>query len=1263
MHVYSSTHLPTQEEKTHHEMDNSVLMMLNTETSVKAEPLKLLKYPSDRITVVTEKFSYPVKSPDSGHRPKASAGKDNIVPAVPDSYLSAALSHESVATASIVSDHVHCKSNLISTQSPSSMASELNCRLDRQVTMADQLAWEFRRARDGLDTASNISGCSHFELDSNYSDKAETMSTISDVSGYEEEMFRIKRLLLLDSTATPTPPSVEYEKRKGQKSVPVMLRTETLPTKESAEMQIHRLTIQLENAQEEKEKYRIEALAAETKTALEWQEKYQEALRQKAHLEGRLETVQAEMTTLVSGQNEVLGRAQTREQELKLKTAADSKAALQEIEKLALEVNRLQQTVREADSRSQDLALQLELRDSEIAQLKGDVQATEDANEKLRIELQELKIEAESKDESIQSLKSKILDQHVECQSLLQAKLKAENNVTSLKNEIEMTRKSGYWYRDQLHACQATRMKVQQELMASQAEVVSHSHQNERMKGEIAKLHQAVEATQYRAVREKEALMRKLEVIQADMLEREATIFSQIHNESTVDTVNNIAAKLERTEEEKARLLSLSDTAVQELKEEVASLKNEMQTKETALDAAGTENAQLMTRMTVLQKTLNEKELALQLLQNKYKNIEMSYNHLVENLKLKEQTLLELKNEKVAVEVALAAAGREKTEVDMAVSKLKDDFARITMSYQVMKAEVREKEKQITDLKADINEIQRENKGHIEKMNELQKFEEAYKRLQSRISQTQALEQQVEDMSKANMELKLKANELKEAHSYVKQQMSVMKETIAVREEQLLNQTHIFEVHSEELKAKEQCLVELGNEKDAHEEHVRRLQAKIQELVTQNEKLAGETASVQKQLLSASGAIEQFNLLCRRSEEEKSLLEKQIKKMVEERGAARSPQDEAAESACPSPEVLPALQKPLSSHENGCVQTKLCHLYGLLQNIESKLTSLLLEGCDIQEKDFPKQQVNITPINSITEFDSFESVLVSISDSVTKVLEWRDKLMMEMETEKQLNEALRNELSDLKQGTGVNILSGEKLNKVSYGAQAEKVNTESTGSQTVNNGILNYKEQIDAFQKEIIRLKSCLKMSDIEHCERRRKYESNVRTLLKKVKEHMRGRKRMEQALEELHGKTEENMELFTLKCELSKLQAELEASKKSYEEQKRIADRNQEALLVLEKEQGRLAQSCSISREKLPAAPESNDVAVSNEFDQKTRELQLLQTQGRITELEEEVRKSHIIIKELRKEVSKLCYLGYTVLSVLLAENVSVYFQVLFTK
>jgi chromosome segregation ATPase len=937
------------------------------------------------------------------------------------------------------------------------------------------------------------------------------------------------------------------------------------------------------------------------------------------------------MSTLVSGQNEVLDRAKTLEEEVKLRTAADSKAALQEMEKLVLETHRLQQVVREADSQIQDLTVQLELRNSEVSQWKEEVQAAEDANEKLRIELQELKIEAESKNGAIQGLKSKMSEQHIEIQSLLQAKLKAENNLTSLKNEIETTKKSGCWYRDQLHACQAAKVKVQQELITSQENIMSQSHQIERMKGEIANLHQVVEKTQHRAVREKEALMRKLEVIQADMLEREATIFSQIYNESSTDSINTVTAKLKRLEEEKSKMLSLSDTAVQELKEEITSLKNELRTKETALEASETENAQLMMRVTVLQKTLNEKDLAVHLLENKYKNIEMSHSHLEESLKLKEQTLLELKHGKVTAEVALAAAERERKEVDMAISKLRDDFAHITASYQMMKAELREKEKHITNLKADINVLHNEKQSQVETINELGKTEEAFRELQSRMSQTEALEQQVEELSKVNRELNLKIDKLSEAHSYVREQMSKMEETIAAREEQLLNQTNNFEVHIEELKAKEKSLVELQNEKTAVDEHVRRVQIRVQELEAVNEKLADEVASFQKQLPFASGAMKQFDVLSRKSEEEKNLLENQMKDMKKELETAERTSVamnvvETVNTECP-PEILPTLQKSLSSDESGCIETSLHHLYGLIQNAESKLLLLLSEGPGTHEKSFQKEQENTVFSNSLPEFYALCSVLVNINDSVTKILEWQNKLVMEIKTEKQSDEAL-----DLKQGMRVKILSQDELNNISFNNQTENLNTKRSGTQIVSDDNLNYKEQIEALQKEIIKLKGSLKVSEIEHHERRRRYESNVRTLLKKVKEHMRGRKVAERALEGIRGKTEENIELVTLKCENSKLQAELEASKQRWEEQKKIAARNQEALLVLEKERGKLAQSCSISKERLP---EISYIAVSNEFDQKTRELQLLQTQDRVAELEEEVRKLHIINKELRREVS----------------------------
>ncbi|XP_069701838.1 golgin subfamily A member 3-like isoform X2 [Periplaneta americana] len=1217
-------------------INDSRSSLLSNKISDEMEPHKLMKYPPDRITVVTEKCpsltksSSNLKKPDTCYR--QTIEQYGILSSAPKSSLSAASSYESIATANIVPERFCHKSSALSSHSVSNVVSESDCKLDRITTTANQLAWEFRRARDRLDTASNISGCSsNLELES---ERAETMSTISDVSGYEEEMYRIKRFLLLDSSATPPPFSGKLEKMKDMNVTLTLPKSDSLTTtKENVEIQIYRLSVQLQNALAEKEKYRIAALAAETKVALEWEEKYQEALRQKAHMEGQLETVQSEMTTLVSEQKEVLEHAKILEKDFMLKTAAEGKAALQEIEKYVSEINQLHQVIREVESRNQDLMTQLELIGSQLSQCKKEVRVTDNSNEKLRIEMQELKIETESRDGAIQGLKSKISDQHVELQSLLQAKLKAENNQTSLKNEIETIKKSNNWYRDQLHICQAAKVKVQQEFMASQTEVVSQSHQIDKLKGEIANLRQLVNETQHRAVREKETLMRKLKAIQADMLEREAAILGHISNESTADTISTITTKLKRIEEEKTQMMSLSDTVVQELKEEIVSLKNELHIKEMSLDGSVNENAQLIVRITTLQKTLNEKKLALQLLENKYKDIEMSYSHLEENLRQKEQMLLELKNEKVAIEVALTAAVKEKMEVDTVIAELRDDFARITTSYKTMKAEIVDKDKHIISLESNINEIQGEVQKQTEKVIVLETIQKQYNELQQRISEIEVQEQQIEQLLKANKEITLKFNELNEAYNYTKDQMMKMEETIAVREEQLMNQTHNFEVHSEEMKAKEQLLIKLESEKKSFEGHVETLQIKMRELKVSNEKLSHEVNSLKKQLSNANGVIEQFNVLCRKSEEEKSLLEKQTKTLLRKLHSVETLHTVAINGNVI--ESMPNLQKPIPMHENGCVQNNFHKFCMLIQSTESKLLSLLSEEHRNQERKFQEEQVNTVVNNNVIEFDTLFSIIVNISDYLTKALECRNELQTEFQREKESNEVLRNELLDLKNRIKIEPSSQNKDQTASHSTQTDKITVEDSETQTMND-IFNYKDQVELLQKEINRLKGSLKISEIEHRDKHRKYESNIRTLLKKVKEHMRGRKVAESALEELSGKTDKHDDLSSLRNEICKLQSELEASEKKCMEQKKIAERNQEAVLELEKERGKLAQSQCLSKEKLPAVPQilDRDTAVCTEFDHKARELQLHQNLTRITELEEEVRKSHIIIKELRKEI-----------------------------
>ncbi|KAJ9596940.1 hypothetical protein L9F63_012065 [Diploptera punctata] len=1190
VHVYTSS--SSQEKQSMKQMD--------PEAQIGDTHSKLVQYPPDRITVITEKCSYLTRSPSDtntveSHQKHKNTPRKEVMRH--DSPLSSASSHESISTASVASGHIHHRSSL------SNVASESSCRLDRSMTTADQLAWEFRRARDRLDTASNISGCSsRFELDSNYSERAETMSTISDVSGYEEEMFRIKRLLLLDST-TPTPSPGKYSKVKDQSIMPLPAVT---TAKENVEVQIHRLTTQLQNALAEKEKYRIEAMTSENKIILEWQEKYQEVMRQKANIEGRLEIVEREISSLQSEKKELIERNRCMEHELKLKSAEGGKTVLEEMERLALEVNKLRQTIREFENKNEDLSIQLELKASDVKQWKQESQTTEDANEKLRIELQELKVECESKDGAIQGLKNKISDQHIEFQSLLQAKLKAENTLSSLKNEIESVKKSSYWYRDQLHVCQSAKVKVQQELMSSQSNSLSQSHEIEKLKVEIANMQRVVEETQHRAVREKETLMRKLEVIQADMLEREAAIMGQIHNESTADTINSITSKLKKIEEEKARMLSMSDSVVQELKEEIASLKKEINLKETALENVTSDNSDLLKKATTLQRMLSEKEMALQLLENKCKNFEMSCNHMVENLKTKDQLLLEMKNEKVAIEVALAAAGREKNDVDSAIDKLREDFARITSNYQAMKSELREKDKHVTNLKTDMAGLEKEKQNLIDKIRESKKIEEEFRTLQWRISQTEVLEKKVEELSKTNKDLNLSNEGLNRSGNYMRQEMQKLKETLRANEDRFMNLTKNYEMLTEEIKLKEKNLIDSQNENVHLKENIETFEKKVKELQNLVKKSEQEIELHKKQISQATGAIEQFNTLYRRSEEEKNKLEIKLKVVpISHVETLRMPSDNISHPP-----------KTMSTFENGHLKAGIYKLHDAIQKNNLRLSSFLSEIRANKDSEIKNERLDKT--YSSNELESILSEFVDIYDNLKNGSIW-NQIISEIKMEKESSSQT------------------ESVRLDSIETQTVNVRLDSIETQTVNDDAVKYKEQVEFYLKEIARLKGSLKISEIEHREKHRKYETNIRTLLKKVKEHMRGRKMAEKTLEELRSKTEGNPDLIQLRAEIDELQSQLEASMSKYEEQRKLAEKNQEAMLELEKERGKLVQSCSISQNKLPSIEPTSDeidASVTREFDNKTRELQLFEVQAKASELDDQVHKLHIINKDLRKEI-----------------------------
>lgn len=221
--------------------------------------------------------------------------------------------------------------------------------------------------KDRLELASNLSECSSnkYEVESN--GESEGTSNISDVTGYEEEMFRIRRLLLNDSKN-----SIDCSNSSN---------------KDIFKNEIDRLRFELEATKSERDRIKLELIQNQSKNNVQTQLQIQEILKHKLSLESQLENEQ---------KNNI----------------------------------KLQRTLKE-------ISTQFELKIKECTRWKEELLKIEKSEEKLRINLQEIKLENESRNSSIQGLKMKITEQHLENQMLTQDKIKLNNNLDILQAEID----------------------------------------------------------------------------------------------------------------------------------------------------------------------------------------------------------------------------------------------------------------------------------------------------------------------------------------------------------------------------------------------------------------------------------------------------------------------------------------------------------------------------------------------------------------------------------------------------------------------------------------------------------------------------------------------------------------------------------------------------------------------------------------------------------------------------------------------------------
>ncbi|KAG1691854.1 Golgin subfamily A member 3 [Nymphon striatum] len=543
---------------------------------------------------------------------------------------------------------------------------------------------------DRIETISNMSG---------YSERFETMSNISGISGFEEEMFRIKKLLI--------------DAPNANKSMGIQSSVQPSAIPNNSVESVKHVNRSFEDSR--KNNLRGHDVKLDTNDLLDNQENKDNFVfaiqREKANLEGQIEVMRNEMENSIEDRARMQATLASLQSQLKYQITS-TQNAIQEKEMAEVELEKILKTKKDWSSRLNELQNNFEKQEIETKMFTEEMEEVETEKSKMKISVEELKMDLETRDGTIVGLKKKIAELHVGLQTMHQSNIQIQNDHSSLQNEIVALNKSKSWYQQQLRSVQEERSQIQQNLMTTQAHVTTLSNDIEKLRCETIQLKQQLLETQQRAVREKEVLMHHLESIEADMLERERTFEGLQKDRGAVE--QSLADKLKKVEEDKSKMTNLT-FHVSDLKNQLETAQSNLQNKEMALIKIEDDHANLIKELTLKDQVITNTKLLVQRLENQCNEANLKTKLLQQELMVKDEQLNTLKIEKTNIEVSLSSANDEKKDILEALSSLKLNLSKVETNFKQMKGEVVKKSSQLDQLQREKDRLQA-NLEHTEQV-------------------------------------------------------------------------------------------------------------------------------------------------------------------------------------------------------------------------------------------------------------------------------------------------------------------------------------------------------------------------------------------------------------------------------------------------------------------------------------------------------------------------------------------------------------------
>lgn len=298
-------------------------------------------------------------------------------------------------------------------------------------------------------------------------------------------------------------------------------------------------------------------------------------------------------------------------------------------------------------------------------------------NERFRIDLENLRIELNTKIAANQGLKDKITVLYVDSQSALQEKRKLENNFKNLEGRLVSSENSTKWYQNQLYQVQASKKTLKIEVETYQEMLKQKQQLVADIISKCSQLNKDYENLVSKYKEEKDQLQNE---INNHRLKTEKENFQEIVLE--VEQMPDLSTKLETTEEE-----------LRETKAQLCQLEQKL------LSAEAEKNS--------MENAFAKQCSTISSMEDNIQRLEAEKNELEFNLRQSCFEVQKFKSDNDAAEMALNTSRQNQIQVESAISELQIQLSKMITQYKLIKTRNSDLEEKVTLMQEALNESKR----------------------------------------------------------------------------------------------------------------------------------------------------------------------------------------------------------------------------------------------------------------------------------------------------------------------------------------------------------------------------------------------------------------------------------------------------------------------------------------------------------------------------------------------------------------------------